>query len=141
MSELLVQPFVYTDEDRARNLLWKKRGRDWRLDDPEELKVWDRLAAEQRALWTDANGAPPETYDGVVLVSKVHSSHPFIGSVVQNMCLVKAAYNYDHNYPWIVFSTLPWTQKRHWIVPNDGPTQQILPSWWIPNLCAKFWET
>ncbi|CAJ1950277.1 unnamed protein product [Cylindrotheca closterium] len=124
IPEPLVQPFTYTEEDRARNLQWKQLGRDWRLDDPEEKKVWDQLAAEQRTKWSDANGAPPQTYDKVALVSKVHSSSPFIGSVVQNMCLMKAAYNYDRNYPWIIFSTLPWKKKaleraKRWAYPAN----------------------
>jgi len=124
IPEPLVQPFTYTQEDRERNLKWKQLGRDWRLDDDDEKKAWDQLAAEQRTLWSDANGAPPRTYDKVVLVSKVHSSHPFIGSVVQNMCLVKAAYNYDRKYPWIIFSTMPWKQKaleraKRWAYPAN----------------------
>jgi hypothetical protein len=78
------------------------------------------MAKEQE----EAVGEPIQVYDNVALVTKVHSSHPFIGSVVQNVCLVNAAYNFHRNYPWIIFSTLPWKEEavkraQQWAAPGN----------------------
>lgn len=126
----------FTKEDWIRNQLWKSRGRDWRLTDEEEQSEWRRMAKEQE----EAVGEPVQVYDNVALVTKVHSAHPFIGSVVQNVCLMNAAYNFRRNYPWIIFSTLPWHERdlkraQQWAAPGNltvvvdsEPLEDILAS-------------
>lgn len=113
----------YTKEDAIRNEVWRSRGRDWRLTDPAEQAAWKQMAKEQQQQ-QQQQGEAIEIYDKVALVTKVHSAHPFIGSVVQNVCLVNAAYNYHRNYPWIVFSTLPWKERdlqraQAWAAPGN----------------------
>ena len=98
----------------------RKSNRDWALYDQNEMDEWKRLAKLQQKQVID----PIHVYDNVAIVTKVHSSRPFIGSVVQSVCLVKAAYNFHRNYPWIVFTTLPWPQKdieraKRWAAPAN----------------------
>eukprot|EP00980_Cylindrotheca_fusiformis_P029930 scaffold24048_cov152-Cylindrotheca_fusiformis.AAC.1 len=102
----------FTKDDWARNQKHKLLGRDWRLDDPTEQETWKRMADEQSKSIYGDNEDAIKVYDRVALVTKVHSAHPFIGSIVQNVCLIKAAYNFHRNYPWIIFTTIPWKEKH-----------------------------
>jgi len=73
-------------------------------------------------------------YEGVAIVTKVHSSD-MLGSLKLNFCLLNAAYNRFVNYDIVVFTTMPWTEAEieelQEVVPDsklvvaiDGPTLQ-----------------
>jgi hypothetical protein len=64
---------------------------------------WQREAAKE------VLHEPVKIYDGVVHVTKVHSAGR--KSINQMLCLNKAAYNHRRNYPWVIFHTMPISEK------------------------------
>lgn len=71
------------------------------------LPLWQEEAAKEDGIQDPPN---VKKYDGVVLVTKVHS--PGRDSINQMICLQKAAYNHRRNYPWVIFHTAPVTAQQ-----------------------------